>query len=345
MKLRAEQLRDHLRKGLAAVYLVYGEEPLQLLEAGDAVRRAAREQGYTERECLTVETGFDWNGLWQLAASPSLFGDRRLLELRLGEHKPGDAGSKALLAHTAAKPPDAVLLVTCGKLDRDAQQSRWFGALEAAGVAVQTRPVDRKQLPGWIQRRLQAEGLQATPEAAALLADRVEGNLLAAAQEVRKLALLLGPGRVTAEQLLDAVGDSARFSIYDLVDTALAGQTERTVRIVLGLRDEGIESILVSWALHREICLLAALAFAASHRQPLDPVFAHYKVWDKRKPLLQTALERLPYPRCRRLLQQCGRLDQTIKGIDRDGEPWDVVMELSLELAGADILAGAAEAP
>lgn len=338
MRLRPEQLSHHLSRGLAALYLIYGDEPLLVQEAADAIRGTARERGYSERECLTVATGFDWNILLQTSANLSLFSNRRILELQLGNTKPGDTGSQVLTIYAERPPDDTVLLITCAKLDSAAQKSVWFSALNAAGITIPVWPVEMRQLPAWIERRLRNKGLQPSPEAVALLAERVEGNLLAAAQEIDKLHILFGSGPVSADEVLAVVGDNARFSIYDLADAALTAQAERTVRILNGLRGEGVEIILVLWALHREIKLLTTLRFELDRGQSLEMILTRYKLWEKRKPLLRQALQRLSYAECRRLLQQCARVDCLIKGVER-GEPWDALLNLSLALAGQNVVA------
>jgi DNA polymerase-3 subunit delta len=340
MRLRPDQLAGHFRKNLASIYLVYGEEWLVAQEAADTIRAAARDRGHHERECLTVTTtGFDWSALRQLAASPSLFANRRLLELRLGEAKPGDAGSKALVEYAGRPADDAVLLISAGKLDGPMQKSRWFTALEEVGVTVPAAALELRQLPGWIEKRFQTRSLQPTPEAVALLCERVEGNLLAAAQEIDKLALSVSDRQVTAEAIMAAVGDSSRFSIYDFVDAALLGQPERTARILYGLRSEGVEPVLANWALHREVRIINALAFALNQRRPLDPVFTAYKVWDKRKPPLQQTLQRLTFADCRRVLGDCARTDRIIKGME-PGSPWDALLANGLRLAGVELFKG-----
>ncbi|MEZ5585334.1 MAG: DNA polymerase III subunit delta [Candidatus Competibacteraceae bacterium] len=323
----------HLVKPLAPVYVVFGDEPLLVQESTDAIRQAAREQGYDERVCLTVEAGFDWNGLEQAAANQSLFAERRLLELRLGSNKPGDAGGKALHRYAQNPPSDVVLLVSCAKLEAAAQKSRWFTALDGVGVTLPLWPVGKQHLPRWIEQRLIAKGLHPDQDAANLLAERVEGNLLAAAQEIEKLLLLFGSGNLTAQQVLAAVSDSARYTIYELVDTALTGQPGRAIKILHGLRDEGVDIVLVTWALHREIELLNRLAFASSQGQTVESALSRNNVWESRKPLLRNALRRLPLPSCRQLLQACAQLDRVVKGAE-PGEPWDMALQVSLQLAG-----------
>ena len=338
MRVRPDQLAAHLRKTLAPLYLVFGEEPLQSQEAADAIRAAARERGYDERECLMVEAGFDWETLRQRAASRSLFAGRRLLDLRLGNAKPGDLGAKALADYAARPADDLVLLITAGKLDWQTQKSRWFAALDGAGLVVQAAPVELGQLPGWIDRRLRSRGLNPTPDAVTLLGERVEGNLLAAAQEIEKLALLVDGRELTVEAVLAAVGDSARYSIYDWVDAALVGKPGRVTRILDSLRGEGIEPVLANWALHQEIRRLATLAFARDHGQALEAALAEQKVWEKRKPLLRQALQRLALSDCRDLLRACSQTDRIIKGAEA-GSPWDALLANGLRLAGVELLA------
>jgi DNA polymerase-3 subunit delta len=337
LRVRPDQLAAHLRKTLAPLYLVFGEEPLQSQEAADAIRAAARERGYDERECLMVEAGFDWETLRQRAASRSLFAGRRLLDLRLGNAKPGDLGAKALADYAARPADDLVLLITAGKLDWQTQKSRWFAALDGAGVVVQAAPVELGQLPGWIDRRLRSRGLNPTPDAVTLLGERVEGNLLAAAQEIEKLVLLVDGRELTVEAVLAAVGDSARYSIYDFVDAALLGKPERVTRILDGLRGEGVEPVLVNWALHQEVRRLAALVFARNQGQALEAALAEQKIWDKRKPLMRQALQRLTLADGRTLLRACARTDRMIKGAET-GSPWDALLANGLRLAGVELL-------
>ncbi len=258
MQIQPEQLESRLRGALAPVYFISGDEPLRVMEAADAVRSRARAAGFEEREVLSVNAGFDWNSLAAAAGSLSLFSPRRVLDLRLPGGKPGEAGAKALRAYAEAPPEDTLLLITSGKLEPAARKSRWVQALDQAGVVVFVWPLDRRQLPAWVRTRLKRRGLEATPEAAALLAERVEGNLLACVQEIDKLYLLQGAGRVDARDIANAVADSARFDVYDLVDTALAGDGARGVRILNGLQGEGVAPAVVLWALARDLRQLAA---------------------------------------------------------------------------------------
>jgi DNA polymerase III subunit delta len=334
MRLRAEQLEADLAKTLRPVYVISGDEPLLALEGADAVRRRAREQGHTEREVFDVEAGFDWGGLTAACASLSLFSERRLIELRMSGCKPGAAGAQALVAYAEKPPEDAVLLLTCGKLDKAAQASEWLKALAGAGALVQVWPVEPRQLPDWITRRMRTRGLTPTPEAAALLGERVEGNLLAAAQEIDKLALLHGGGPLDAGAVAETVADSARFDIYGLADAALMGEAGRAVRMLAGLRAEGVDAVLVLWCLTREVRALASMARELARGGRPDAVLAAHRVWDKRKPIVRRALQRHDAAACRGLLRHCARADRVLKGAEA-GSVWDELLELTVGLAAA----------
>ena len=335
MQLKPEQLDGHLRKQLAPVYFISGDEPLRVMEAADAVRAAAREQGYSEREVLSVEAGFDWGRLDAAAGSMSLFAERRLVDLRLPGGKPGDAGGKALRAWAGQPPEDTLLLVTAGKLEPAARKSKWLQALDRAGVVVLVWPLDAQQFPAWVKRRMQQRGLEPTGDAVALLAGRVEGNLLACVQEIDKLYLLRGAGPVTGEDIAEAVADSARYDVFSLVDAALAGDGVRTVRMFQGLRGEGTPSAVVLWALAKEVRQLAAMARLVAAGQAVPKVLAQYRVWQNRKAVVGRALQRLARRDgdAARLLRRCALVDRVIKG-QAAGNEWDELLQLLLQLAG-----------
>lgn len=330
MKLYPEKLAAHLKQGsLASVYLLSGDEPLQLGEAADAVRAAARQQGFDSREVFFAERGFDWMALRSAAESLSLFAEKRLLELRLPTGKPGDAGARVLTEFVERPPEDTVLLVISGRVDK---KNKWVGALERAGVMVEYWPLDAAQLPRWIEDRLASRGLAADREAAQLLADRVEGNLLAAAQEIDKLVLLVDGGRTDADAVRAAVADSARFDIFQLTDTALAGDATRALRMLEALRAEGVDAVLVIWALAKEIRALAEMAFKVAGGQAAARVSAG--AWPrKRQPLVARALERLPVKAWERLLLEAALIDRQIKGARR-GDPWQGLERLVAAMAG-----------
>jgi DNA polymerase-3 subunit delta len=335
MQLKPEQLDAHLRKQLAPVYFISGDEPLRVMEAADAVRAAARTRGYDEREVLSVEAGFDWGRLHSAAGSLSLFCERRLVDLRLPGGKPGDAGSKALRAWAERPPEDTVLLVTAGKLDPGARKGKWVQALDGAGVIVFVWPLDAQQYPSWVKTRMQQRGLEPTTGAVTLLAGRVEGNLLACVQEIDKLYLLRGSGPVDAEDISAAVADSARFDIFGMVDAALAGEGARSIRMLQGLQGEGTPPAVVLWALAKEVRQLVAMARQVSSGQAVPKVLAQYRVWQNRKAVVGKALQRLARQGGDggRLLRRCALVDRVIKG-QAAGNAWDELLQLLLLLAG-----------
>ncbi len=333
MRLKADQLEQHLHQTLAPVYLIAGEDPLLVGEAADAVRARAREVGHATREVLDVGAGFDWSSLQQAADSLSLFAEQRLLELRLPEPKPGTAGAKVLEAYAEQPAPDTVLLVVTGRMDKATQNSRWVNALERVGVVVVLWPISVQQLPGWIAQRMRRRGLQADNDAIALLADRVEGNLLAAAQEIERLHLLHGSGRIDAAAVEQAVADSARFDVYKLADAALEGDTVRCCRVLHALRSEGTEPMLVLWALTREVRALAGMAYDVAQGGTPERAMAAQRVWESRKRLVGGALRRGDATFWQRLLQQCGHIDRVVKG-QAPGRPWDALETLLLAMSG-----------
>lgn len=339
MQLKPEQLDAHLKKRLAPVYFISGDEPLRVLEAADAVRAAARAQGFEEREVLNVAAGFDWNSLLAEAGNLSLFAQRRVIDLRLPTGKPGDAGAKALREFAAMAPEDTLLLVTAGRLDPAARKSKWVQALDEAGVVVFVWPLEPREFTGWVQARMRRRGLEPDAEAVRMLAERVEGNLLACVQEIDKLYLLRGAGPVDAAAITGLVADHARFDVYTLVDAALAGRAARSVRILNGLQAEGTAPPVVVWALARELRQLAAMAAELGKGQSVAGVLTRYRVWANRKEVVGAALQRLPAAACARLLRQCAAIDRVCKG-RAAGNAWDELLQLILQLAGQASLAG-----
>lgn len=333
MKLYFDKLDAHLRQGLQPVYLLSGDEPLQLMEAGDAIRRRARETGFAEREVLHVEPGFDWNTLLASSGAMSLFAEQRLLELRMPGGKPGREGGKILAEYAANPPPDTVLLIISGKLDSRQQQSKWYKAIDKAGVVMTLWPIEASALPEWVMRRMRGRGLQPTPEAARLLAERVEGNMLAAVQEIEKLRLRYGECEVDVAMVEEGVIDSARYGLFELVDTALLGNVPRISRAMQGLRAEGVEPVLVLWALLRELRVLVQLSHCVEQGASIDSAFGRFRIWQTRKAAVRAALQRHTGKRWQLLVRRAGRIDRIIKGAE-PGSPWDELLQLTLLMAG-----------
>lgn len=341
MKLSPAQLAKHLQGSLAPVYVVCGDEHLLCQEACDAIRQATRGQGFSERQVFNVETGFDWGQLIEAGASLSLFAEKRLIELRIPNGKPGDKGAAALLDYLARPAEDTVLLISLPKLDGSTQKTKWAKALiDGKDVQfVQIWPVDAAQLPQWIRQRLAQAGLAADQEAVEMIAARVEGNLLAAAQEIEKLKLLAEGGQINAETVQAAVADSARYDVFGLIDACLHGHASHALHMLEGLRGEGIEPPVILWALARELRLLAGIAQQYAQGLPLEKAFAQARppVWDKRRPLVSKALQRHSAQRWNQLLMDAQRIDAQIKG-QAEGNPWTGLADLCLQLAGTCIL-------
>jgi DNA polymerase-3 subunit delta len=325
MKLSIDALAGHLARDLKGAYLVSGDEPLLVGESADAIRRRARELGYSERQVFFVERGFDWNTLRGESQSLSLFAERRILEVRLPTGKPGE-GAEILESIVTAPPPDQLLLVVSGKLERAVLQSSWVKAFERDGAWLPVWPIDIERLPDWIGRRLRKHGLEPDAAAARLLAERVEGNLLAAQQEIEKLALLVKPGPLDTATLAQAVADSARYDVFQLAEAALQADAARALRILAGLRAEGVDATLALWALGREI---RALWQRLDARAGSDSRSA----WQRPNPAFESAARRLRIPAVRALMAEALQVDRTIKG-RRKGDPWDALERLVARLAG-----------
>lgn len=338
MKLAPNNLASHLKKPLLPCYLVSGDEPLLVAETLDAIRDAAREQGYTSRDLHVQSPGFDWQTLASSANNLSLFATRRILELRLPTGKPGREGAAAIAGLAEQSGDDLLFLVVTPKLDRSAAGSKWVKALESRGATIQVWPVALRDLPGWISARMRKLDLSPDTEAVRMIADRVEGNLLAADQEIEKLRLLHGAGPVTAEDVSRAVADSSRFDVFQLVDAALAGDTRRALRILGGVRAEGIEPVVVVWALTRELRTLARLAASVEAGQNLGPAMQRTGVWRSRQNLVRSCLGRHHSRDFYRLIQAGRQADAMAKG-QMAGDAWQVATNIVWQLSAGGRLA------
>lgn len=334
MQARPAQLAALLAKGLAPIYLVHGDEPLLVLEAADAIRKAARSAGFEDRQVLMVESGFKWDEFAAAHQNLSLFGGRGLIDLRLPTGKPGVEGARQLEAYAAAPSPDHVLLITASRLDRATQQSKWFTALEAAGVTLAIAVLEREELPGWIGARLAAQGQKTSAETLQMLADRCEGNLLAAQQEVAKLALLLPPGELDAMAVENAVARVARYDITQLSEAMLLGDAARFCRILAGLEAEGEGAPLVVWQLSDDLHALCNVLAAARGGTPLPQAVKNARVWGRRQAAMEAAARRIEPALLGALISEAARLDALAKGLGKD-EVWGAMRNFGLKLAGA----------
>lgn len=323
MKLTPDSLSSHLKQHLLPAYLISGDEPLLTGEAADAVRARARTAGFTEREVHFLERGSDWDDVRASAGNLSLFGSRRLLEVRLPSGRPGVAGNNALLSLLERDDPDTLLLVLTPRLDRDAQAAQWLRVLDSRGGWVQVWPLEAGKLVGWLRGRCRHLELDIGEEALALIAERTEGNLLAAHQELEKLRLLAPTGTLTPDTVLAAVADSARFDVFRLSEAVLEGEAARALRVLAGLRSEGTEPTLVLWALTKALRDLWG--------EVSSPAGGGSRGWQRQAAALQKAVRRAPRLSFRTLTLRAARADRMIKG-RLQGDPWDEMALLASDI-------------
>jgi len=327
LKIPQRQLTAQLKSGVAPVYLVAGEEPLLVAEALAEIRETARAAGFLERELHVVDRSFRWAELESQSDNLSLFASQKIVELRLQSPRLGEAGSKTVKGLIDKHDPDRVLLIgVMAKLEADVARTAWVKAVEKLGVRVEVWPIARPELPRWINARAARYGVKLAPAAAELLADRAEGNLLAADQELVKLGLTHAGSVVDEAAIIAAVGDSARFDVFALSDAVLAGDAVRALRVLAGLKAEGAQPALVSWSLSREFGLLTQLTFAAAGGD-LESAFRQCGVWPRRQPLVKAALRRLGPAHWAALLMRSAQVDQLVKGVGT-GSPWDAITDL-----------------
>jgi len=334
VKISANQILSKLDQPLLPCYLVTGDEHLLVQEILDAIRAAARAQGFGTRDLFVQTTGFDWSELSAAGGNMSLFAERQIIELRLPTGKPGVKGSAAIAEFAANAGEDILFIVSAPKLDRNAAKAKWASALDQQGAVVQVWPVSPRDLPGWINARMKQAGLQPDRDAVQLIADRVEGNLLAAQQEIEKLRLLHGEGSITAEHVDAAVADSSRFDVYKLVDAAVGGNPSRALRILNGVRSEGVEPVIVMWALTRELRTLANLADSIRNGTDLSSAMRQARVWQNRQGLVRACIGRHQSGDFYTLLKRSRDADAAAKGQLR-ADPWQLATDIVLDLASA----------
>jgi DNA polymerase-3 subunit delta len=329
LKLTPDALSTHLEQQLLRVYLISGDEPLLTGEAADAVRGRANAKGFTERDVHFLERGSDWDDVRASAGNMSLFGSRRVVEIRMPSGKPGVAGGAALVSLLEADDPDTIFLILTPRLDRDAQSASWVKAVETHGAWLQVWPIDADRLVAWLRARARGLRLEVTSEGLEVLAERTEGNLLAAHQELEKLKLLAPAGPITADTILASVADSARFDVFQLGESVLAGDTERALRMLAGLRAEGVEATLVLWALTKAMRDLWGAVTAAPGSRP--------RAWGRQAAALEQGARRagrLPFAS---LAIRAGRADRMVKG-RLLGDAWDEMALLAADICGVRLL-------
>jgi len=338
MNVRLDQLEQHLQQGLKTIYIVSGDEPLQAQEACQLIRAAAKAAQFNEHEVLNADSSFKWDELLTAGNALSLFASQKLIELRLTSGKPGAEGAKVLQAYVQTPSDSNLLLINSAKFDKSAKNSKWYKSLSAVGVHIEIWPIESQQLPNWIARRMRQAGLQPYQEAASLLAELVDGNLLAASQEIEKLKLLLPEDKpaVSAQVIRNSVVDSARYNAFNLVDAALKGNTKECVKMLAGLHDEGVEPLSLIWILSREVRQLSLIKQEVQQGRSADQAMQAQHIWRNRQPLVNTALARLSAAQLSTLLQQVAHADQLAKGMHQ-GNSWDQLERITLTLAGAQL--------
>jgi DNA polymerase III subunit delta len=329
MQLAPDQLDAHLQRGVASLYVVHGDEPLLTLETVDSIRAAARAQGATERQVLQLDARSDWSQLTTQSASMSLFAEKRLLEIRLPTGKPGIQGAKALTTFAKTPDEDQIAVVLLPKLDSTGKKSEWFSALTSAGVSIEVPTIERAALPRWISVRLARNQQSATPEALEFMADKVEGNLLAAHQEIQKLALLHPAGKLTLEQVQDAVLNVARYGVQQLSEALLAGDLARAVRIADGLKAEGEGLPLVVWKLADDVRTLVAFKQAVAAGRPPSTLRNELRLWGPREGQITAAARRVSGAAMEKALVTMATVDRASKGLTDGigrGDPWELLL-------------------
>lgn len=337
MQVRAEQITEHLHLGLKPVYLISGDEPLQVMEVTDAVRTAAKQQGFSEREILTVDAQFDWSTLLAASEALSLFSEQKLLDLRLHSCKIGTAGSKALQQYLAHPPSDKVLLIQAGRLDKACRAAAWVKAIESQGVLVQVWDLSPPQALAWLAKRMRDSGLNASEAAVRYLSEHVEGNLLAAVQEMNKLKLLYDHELINLEQMAAAISDSSRFTVFDLADAILAQDLKRLQHILQILQEEDTALPLLVWALGD---LLRQLYEACENqRQQRSNQNLILRLPKSRQAPFQAAIKRMERANWPNLFKRLAALDQHSKGVGLDVSRhperlWNEVFDMALAMMG-----------
>ena len=321
-----------LKQPLAAAYLVYGEEDLLRIEAVDALRAAARAQEYFDKQVLQVEGHFDWSLLKEAAQSMGLFAERKLIEIHIPTGKPGKEGDEALLQAASHFPPDTVTVLVLPAMDKTQQKSKWFQAWLQAASAIECKEVTAKQLPQWIAGRLQQQGLRIDGDALDVLAERVEGNLLAAKQEIDKLALLHPDGgQILLQQAQQAVADVARFDVFDLAQSWMLGDAKRVLHLCASLQAEGDEPVLLLWAVSEDLRALLRLKAMQAQGEGEQSIRRNLRLWGDKYFWAERALRRIGVKHTLAALQTCAAIDRQIKGA-QDGVAWQTTEQMLLDL-------------
>jgi len=339
MRLQLRDLHTHLnQRGLAPLYFIFGEEPLQYKEALEAILGKAKEQGFSEKECFDINAHFNWDSLSQNLKNRGLFSDKRLIECRLQEGKINKAIGEALIKIASLLPPETLLLICANKIDSASQKTAWFNALERLSVTLYIKPLSKAETLAWLEKRLVLAGFKTSPDILEELFLRTEGNLLAAASAIEQLKLSFlssesSPTFLSPLEIKEHVALDARFSLFDLVDTLLEGSITRTIRILHSLNSEGVEPILVLWALTREVRIILKVAYAVQAGSQLSEAFREFKIWSQKATLIFSFLQKCQITALLQFLTSAKMVDEIIKGRLK-GDAWFAIEQLCLNLMG-----------
>ncbi len=329
MRIKLEQLPQHLQKQTASLYTLFGNEPLLILEAADLIRAHAHQQGYTERELFTVDQHFDWSALLNAGNNLSLFGDRKIMEIRIPSGKPGKEGGKAIETYCNALPPDTLTLITLPRIDKQGQAAKWFKTLETTSILIPVYAIERDQLPGWIGQRLTRQQQKADSATLQFLAHQVEGNLLAAHQEIQKLALLYPDGNLSFDQVKDVVLNVARYDIFQLTDAMISANSARYTHILTGLQGEGTAPLLILATLAEQIRQLITIRKGLDNGQSPAQLLQAARVWGDRQKSVMAAAKRVNLQSLMQGLRDAAKIDRILKGVAQ-GDIWDELLQLGL---------------
>ena len=316
------------------MYLVSGDEPLLVQEACDLIRTELKKIGFSERELHHAETGFDWNTLLYSSNSMSLFSDKKLVEVRMSSAKPNDSAKEVLLEITSAPSDDTVFLIVMPKLDKNTMRSKWYKAIDGIGLHIPIWPIENNRLGGWLGARFKSAGLRASREVVELMAERVEGNLLAAVQEIERLKLIVSGDKVEIKDVIEGVADSARYDVFKLIDIVLLGDASKTVRMLQGLKTEGVEILFIVNMFVRELRSLDLMKAAVVSGQTMQSALKTGRIWQKREGPVTQCLRRHSHSQIQELTQSMGTIDRMVKGIEI-GDPWRELQNVLLTLAGS----------
>tara|TARA_Y100001935_G_C17311592_1_gene516886 strand:- start:12191 stop:13207 length:1017 start_codon:yes stop_codon:yes gene_type:complete len=333
MRVTTQNLKKNLEKVKTPIFLVSGDDPLQFNEACDEIRNYYKKKGFEERDVIESNKNFNWDILFAQTNSLSLFSKKKFIDLKLSNGKIGKEGSMAITDYCKSFPEDTVMLISMPKLEKAQQNTQWFKYLDKVGVIIQIWPIDVSKMGNWILNRFKKIGVQSDPEVIKIIIDKAEGNLLAANQEIEKLYLLYGKENIDIEKFKSSVTDNSKFNIFELVDAAVDGNPYRSVRILNGLKNEGLPPSIILWALHREISQISAISADIALGAGIDATMAKFRVWEKRKPAIRSAILKTKTTEWLNLLSNCHEIDGTIKGVNTDNA-WVKLENLCAHFSG-----------